>query len=98
MSVTNAKDGGVSVQGRMAFAGEYFIERYDKDAARRAPPMCKILEMGIPLGLGTDGTRVSSFNPWATYYWAAPNCMTQTTGGSPNGTAPFYPRLRLVLR
>lgn len=74
-----ALGGGISVQGRMAFAGEYFIERYGEAAARRAPPMRKMLEMGIPVGLGTDGTRVSSFNPWATFYWAVSG---RTIGGT----------------
>ncbi|SHE60797.1 hypothetical protein SAMN04487965_0262 [Microbulbifer donghaiensis] len=74
-----ALGGGIAVQGRMAFAGEYFIERYGEEAARRSPPMRKMLDMGIPVGLGTDGTRVSSFNPWATYYWAVSG---RTVGGT----------------
>lgn len=74
-----ALGGGIAVQGRMAFAGEFFIDRYGKDAARRSPPLRKMLELGIPVGLGTDGTRVSSFNPWATYYWAVSG---RTVGGT----------------
>lgn len=74
-----ALGGGIAVQGRMAFAGEFFIDRYGKQAARRSPPIRKMLEMGIPVGLGTDGTRVSSFNPWATYYWAVSG---RTVGGT----------------
>lgn len=74
-----ALGGGVAVQGRMAFAGEYFIDRYGKEAAGRAPPIRKMLDMGIPVGLGTDGTRVASFNPWATYYWVVSG---RTVGGT----------------
>lgn len=74
-----ALGGGIAVQGRMAFAGEYFLDRYGKEATRRSPPIRKMLEMGIPVGLGTDGTRVSSFNPWATYYWAVSG---RTVGGT----------------
>lgn len=62
--------GAIAVQGRMAFAGEDFAERYGKEQTKRTPPIKKMLAMGIPVGFGTDGTRVSSFNPWATYYWA----------------------------
>ncbi|AKE52055.1 amidohydrolase [Kangiella geojedonensis] len=62
--------GAIAVQGRMAFAGEDFLARYGKTQTERTPPIKKMIEMGIPVGLGTDGTRVSSFNPWATYYWA----------------------------
>lgn len=74
-----ALGGGIAVQGRMAFAGEYFIDRYGKEATRRSPPIRKMLDMGIPVGLGTDGTRVSSFNPWSTYYWAVSG---RTVGGA----------------
>lgn len=74
-----ALGGGIAVQGRMAFAGEYFLERYGKEQTFRSPPIKKMLAMGIPVGLGTDGTRVASFNPWAAYYWAVSG---RTVGGT----------------
>lgn len=61
-------NGGISVQNRMSYAGEYFVERYSKEAASTAPPFKKIFDRGIPLGAGTDGTRVSSYNPWIALY------------------------------
>ncbi len=73
-----ALGGGIAIQDRMAFAGEYFVERYGKDAARYAPPVRKMLEMGIPMGAGTDGTRVSSYNPWPSLYWLVSG---KTVGG-----------------
>jgi predicted amidohydrolase YtcJ len=60
---------GIAVQNRMFFQGEHFIERYGKEAASTAPPVKKMLNMGIPVGLGTDSTRVSSYNPWLSLYW-----------------------------
>lgn len=75
-----ALGGAVAVQGRMAFAGEDFLARYGKQQTARTPPLKKLLEAGIDVGLGTDGTRVSSFNPWATYYWAVSG---KTVGGTP---------------
>lgn len=42
-------NGGVAVQHRMAFQGEYFVDRYGKDAAAQSPPIRKMLDMGIPL-------------------------------------------------
>jgi predicted amidohydrolase YtcJ len=75
-----AMGGGIAVQNRMAFAGEYFVERYGKDAARYAPPVRKMLAMGIPVGAGTDGTRVSSYNPWPALYWLVSG---KTVGGTP---------------
>lgn len=70
LSRIKALGGSIAVQGRMAFAGEDFVERYGAEQAKRTPPIKQMLSAGITVGLGTDGTRVSSFNPWATYYWA----------------------------
>ena len=64
-----AMGGGIAVQDRMAFAGEIFAERYGKEAASRAPPLRAMLQAGIPVGAGTDATRVSSHNPWLSLYW-----------------------------
>jgi predicted amidohydrolase YtcJ len=61
--------GGIAIQNRMAFQGEYFINRYGANQASRTPPISKILEAGIPIGMGTDATRVSSYNPWLCLYW-----------------------------
>ena len=61
--------GGISIQNRMAFQGEDFVARYGKEKAKNAPPIAEILKLGIPLGSGTDATRVSSFNPWLSLYW-----------------------------
>lgn len=61
--------GGIAVQDRMAFQGEYFVERYGEKQAKRTPPIRRMLEMGIPVGAGTDATRVSSYNPYLSLYW-----------------------------
>jgi predicted amidohydrolase YtcJ len=62
-------NGGIAVQHRMAFQGEYFVDRYGKEAAEQSPPIRKMLDMGVPVGGGTDATRVASFNPWVSLYW-----------------------------
>lgn len=64
-----ALNGGIAIQARMAYAGEFFVDRYGSDKAKHAPPVKRIIEMGIPLGAGTDGTRVASYNPWPALYW-----------------------------
>ncbi len=74
-----AMGGGIAIQNRMAFAGEYFVQRYGKDMAGNAPPVRKMLAMGIPVGAGTDGTRVSSYNPWPSLYWLVTG---KTVGGT----------------
>ncbi len=61
--------GGIAVQNRMAFQGEYFVERYGAQQAERTPPIRRMLEMGVPVGAGTDATRVSSYNPYLSLYW-----------------------------
>jgi predicted amidohydrolase YtcJ len=61
--------GGIAIQNRMAFQGEYFSERYGKEKTLLTPPISKILEAGVPVGMGTDATRVSSYNPWLCLYW-----------------------------
>src|SRR5262249_7121562 len=71
---------GIPVQHRMAYHGEYFIHRYGADAARHRPPIRKMLQMGIPVGAGTDATRVASYNPWVSLYWLVAG---KTVGGTP---------------
>lgn len=72
--------GGIAVQHRMAYQGEYFMDRYGKKAAERTPPIRRMLELGIPVGAGTDATRVASYNPWVSLYWMVSG---KTVGGIP---------------
>jgi predicted amidohydrolase YtcJ len=73
-----ALGGGIAVQNRMAFQGEYFVERYGAKQAERTPPIRRMLELGVPVGAGTDATRVSSYNPWLSLYWLVTG---KTVGG-----------------
>ena len=81
--------GGIAVQNRMAFAGEIFAERYGKEAAASAPPLRAMIKAGLPLGAGTDATRVSSHNPWLSIYWLV-------TGKTVGGTQLAAPENRLA--
>lgn len=72
--------GGIAIQDRMAFQGEYFVARYGAEAAKRTPPITRMLELGIPVGAGTDATRVSSYNPWVSLSWLVSG---STVGGLP---------------
>jgi predicted amidohydrolase YtcJ len=74
-----ALGGGIAVQHRMAYQGEYFLDRYGADAARHTPPIARMLRMGIPVGAGTDATRVASYNPWVSLYWMVAG---KTVGGT----------------
>ncbi len=64
-----ALGGGIAVQDRMAFQGEYFVDRYGPQKAERTPPIRNMLERGIPVGAGSDATRVASYNPFLSLYW-----------------------------
>lgn len=72
-------DGSIAIQHRMAFQGEYFLDRYGKKAAEQSPPIRKMLDMGIRVGAGTDATRVASYNPWMSLYWLVSG---KTIGGT----------------
>jgi predicted amidohydrolase YtcJ len=75
---TVALGGGIAVQHRMAFQGEYFVDRYGTEAAKRTPPIRRMLQMGVNVGAGTDATRVASFNPYVSLYWLVSG---RTVGG-----------------
>jgi predicted amidohydrolase YtcJ len=64
-----ALGGGVAVQHRMAYQGEYFVERYGHGAAAATPPVARMLEKGLHVSAGTDATRVASYNPWVSLAW-----------------------------
>src|ERR1700741_3118501 len=64
-----ALGGGIVVQHRMAYQGEYFVERYGFGAAEATPPIRKIIDKGVKVSAGTDATRVASYNPWVSLAW-----------------------------
>jgi predicted amidohydrolase YtcJ len=79
-----ALGGGIAVQHRMAYQGEYFVERYGPGAAEATPPIAKMLERGLKVSAGTDATRVASYNPWVALAWLITG---KTVGG-----LSLYPR------
>jgi predicted amidohydrolase YtcJ len=91
-----ALGGGIAVQNRMYFQGELYWKQYGAQT-RQMPPIKKMLEMNIPVGLGTDGTRVSSYGPWPSIYWAVTG---KTAGGlslwQPQDVLSRYQALKLM--
>jgi len=83
-----ALGGGIAVQHRMAFQGEYFMERYGQSQAEATPPIARMLAAGVPVGAGTDATRVASYNPWVSLAWLV-------TGKTVGGTRLYPPANRL---
>jgi len=78
-----ALGGGIAVQHRMMYQAEAFAERYGMQAIEQAPPIARMLAAGVPVGAGTDATRVASYNPWVSLAWLV-------TGRSLGGLR-FYP-------
>jgi predicted amidohydrolase YtcJ len=74
-----AMGGGIAVQNRLSFSGEYFAERYGPRAAASVQPLRQIMDAGIPVGAGTDATRPASYNPWIALYWMVTG---RTVGGT----------------
>ena len=85
-----ALGGGVAVQHRMAYQGEYFVERYGPAAAQATPPVKRMLEKGLRTSAGTDATRVASYNPWVSLSWLVTG---KTVGG-----LGLYPRANCLDR
>jgi predicted amidohydrolase YtcJ len=85
-----ALGGGIAVQHRMAYQGEYFVARYGARAAERSPPIRRMLAAGLPVGAGTDATRVASYNPWVSLAWLVTG---RTVGG-----LSLYPAANLLDR
>ncbi|MBO9664420.1 amidohydrolase [Dokdonella sp.] len=83
-----ALGGGIAVQHRMAYQGEFFVERYGAEKAARTPPVKRMLELGVPVGVGTDATRVASYDPWTALAWLV-------TGRTVGGLTLHPPRNRL---
>lgn len=70
--------GGIAIQNRIIYQAEDFYRRYGPEALRQAPPVRRMLEMGLPVAAGTDATRVSSHNPWLSVAWL---CDGKSLGG-----------------
>jgi predicted amidohydrolase YtcJ len=85
-----ALGGGIAVQHRMAYQGEYFLARHGAAATERTPPVRQMLAAGVPVGMGTDATRVASYNPWVGLHWLV-------TGETVGGTR-LYPQRQLIDR
>ena len=83
-----ALGGGIAFQHRMAYQGEYFIERYGAKAAEATPPIKRALDSGVAVSAGTDATRVASYDPWVSLSW-------MVTGKTLGGTSLYPVRNRL---
>lgn len=81
---------GIAVQNRLMFRSADSAALWGEDVATSSPPLGDILDMGIPLGAGTDATVVSPHDPWLSIWWLV-------TGRSFDGAAPRAERHRLTV-
>jgi predicted amidohydrolase YtcJ len=70
--------GGIAVQPRLAYQGEYFVQRYGSGAAARTLPLKRMLAMGLAVGAGSGANLLGSYDPWHALYWLATG---RTLGG-----------------
>lgn len=82
--------GGIALQNRIQFQAEDFLANYGAEALKKTPNFRAILDLGVPVGGGTDATRVTSYNPWFSIQW-------MTTGLS-RGGLPMYDDANLISR
>lgn len=82
-------NGGIAVQFRMYFQGELYEKMYGTPKTQ-LPPIKKMLAMGIPVGMGTDATRISTYNPWMALHWLITG---KTLGGM-----QFWPKDQILDR
>jgi predicted amidohydrolase YtcJ len=68
LSRVKALGGGIAVQFRMYYQGELY-QKLNGQPGHQLPPIKKMLQMGIPVGMGTDATRISTYNPWMALHW-----------------------------
>ncbi len=59
---------GLTIQSRQVIQSELMKQAWG-DAAASAPPLKKMLEIGMPVGAGTDATVVTPYHPFTTLWW-----------------------------
>jgi predicted amidohydrolase YtcJ len=72
---------GLAIQDRMVLRAADAAGAWGSDElVAQAPPLGTMLAMGIPVGAGTDATRVTPFNPWLSLWWLVSG---RSLGGGP---------------
>ena len=73
-----ALGGGIAVQHRMAYQGEYFVERYGARAAEATPPVAKISRPASRPPRAPTRRGFLRYNPWVALAWLVTG---KTVGG-----------------
>jgi predicted amidohydrolase YtcJ len=60
---------GVELDARQVFRSTASQSVWGAESMRTVPRLADLLEAGISLGVGSDATRASSYNPWLSLWW-----------------------------
>lgn len=60
---------GITIQNGMSMRGLDCDPTWGEKAVTSSPPMRSMLELGIPIAAGTDGTVACAYNPWRCISW-----------------------------
>jgi predicted amidohydrolase YtcJ len=80
---------GITIQNGMSMRGTDCAPTWSSEVLAQAPPMRTMLELGIPIAAGTDGTVACAYNPWRCITW-------MITGESVDGAPPRVESERLT--
>jgi len=72
---------GITIQNGMSMRGIDCAPTWSPEVLAQAPPMRTMLDLGIPIAAGTDGTVACAYNPWRCISW-------MVTGESVDGAPP----------
>ena len=91
--------GSVNVQHRMGYHGEYALKYYAPEVIAEAPPLRRLLDMGIPIGAGSYSTSETTYNPWVFVLWLITGkTMGGLTIAAPHNRLDRETALRLYTR
>lgn len=80
---------GITIQNGMSMRGLDCRPTWGTDLVTTAPPVKTMLDLGIPVAAGTDGTVACAYNPWRCIAWLV-------TGESVDGAPPRVESERLT--
>ncbi|HEX6286792.1 MAG TPA: amidohydrolase family protein, partial [Acidimicrobiia bacterium] len=81
---------GITIQNGMSMRGRDCLPTWGADLVASSPPIRSMLDLGIPVAAGTDGTVACAYNPWRCIAW-------MVTGESVDGSPPRSEEQRLTL-
>lgn len=79
---------GITIQNGMSMRGVDCAPTWGDDRVKTSPPVRSMLDLGIPVAAGSDGTVACAYNPWRGVAWLI-------TGQSIDGSSPRVEAQRL---